>query len=302
MERRLSQLFAADIAIASRGTALVGLIGAGIQNSRTPAMFECEAACLGIPLIYRLIDLNTLSYPPSDLGDLIQWAERSGFSGLNITHPCKQTAMGYVDSCSEDAAAIGAINTIVFSERQRVGHNTDCSGFGASFREDMAGLARGRVLLLGAGGAGSAVGHALLRAGVERLAIFDTDPARSDRLAQQLERRFGPGRSSATADVSTVLPTSDGLVNATPVGTSEYPGIPLDPDCLRAGSWVVDIIYFKSETELLSRARQIGCQTRSGKGMAVYQAAHAFEVITGKEPDVVRMRTHFEKAGRAFDQ
>ncbi len=104
---------AAAVANAPKGTFLVGLIGAGIQDSRTPAMHESEADHLNIPLVYKLIDLTALSLPPEALGDLIQWAESSGFAGLNITHPCKQTAVNFVDSLSEDAAAIEAINTIV---------------------------------------------------------------------------------------------------------------------------------------------------------------------------------------------
>jgi len=260
-------------------------------------MHESEAEYQGVPLIYKLIDLKALSLSLEALGDLVAWAEDSGFAGLNITHPCKQTATAFVDTLSEDAAAVGAINTIVFENGRRIGQNTDCFGFAQSFQEDMVGVAPGKVVLLGAGGAGSAVGHALMRCGVKSLAIHDIDRARTERLAGQLVRRFGPGTARAVSDVSEALSVCDGLVNATPIGTDDHPGIPVDPALLRPELWVADIIYFKSETELLSCARQIGCRTMSGKGMAVYQAARAFELFTGRKPDVARMRSCFDAAG-----
>jgi shikimate dehydrogenase len=259
-------------------------------------MHENEAAHQGLSLTYTLIDLQALSLGPEALGDLIAWAEASGFAGLNITHPCKQAATAFVDSLS-DAAAIGAINTVVFEDGQRIGHNTDCSGFAASFTEDLAGVKTDAVILLGAGGAGSAVGHALLRCGVASLAIHDVDHARADRLADALVRRFGPGTAHAVSELSEPLSVCDGLVNATPIGTDEHPGMPLDAALLRPDLWVVDIIYFTIETDLLSCARRIGCRTISGRGMAVYQAAHAFALFTGRTPDVARMRSFFDAAG-----
>jgi len=286
-------------AAASAGAVVVGLIGAGIDRSRTPAMHEREADALGIPLVYRLIDLTVLALPPDALGGLVAWAESAGFAGVNVTHPCKQAALRCVDALSDDAAAIGAINTIVFKDGRRIGHNTDCSGFGESFRRESAGLATGRAVLLGAGGGGSAVAHALLLADVGALAIHDLDTARAEALVDALCRRFGAGRASAVSDVAAAVAEADGLINATPIGAKADQGLPLDPGLLRPELWVADINYFQSETALLRAARSLGSRTIAGKGMAIFQAAHAFELFTGAKPDAARMERHFDAVQNA---
>jgi len=286
-------------AAAGADAVVVGLIGAGIGRSRTPAMHEREAAALGLRLVYRLIDLNVLALPPEALGDLVAWAEGAGFAGVNVTHPCKQAALRCVDALSDDAAAIGAINTIVFKDGSRIGHNTDCSGFGESFRRAGAGFAKERAILLGAGGGGSAVAHALLLADVGTLAIHDLDAARAEALVDALRRRFGDGRAAAVSDVAAAVAAADGLVNATPIGAKADQGLPLDPGLLRPELWVADINYFQADTALLRAARNLGCRTIAGKGMAIFQAAHAFELFTGRKPDAARMERHFDAVQNA---
>lgn len=301
--RKAMETYAPDLgdaaAAAKAGALLVGLIGTGIQRSRSPSMHEREAAALGIRLIYKLLDLNVLALPVEALGDLIAWAEAAGFAGLNVTHPCKQAAVKHVDALSDDAEAIGAINTVVFKDGTRMGHNTDSSGFGESFRRESDGLAKKRVVLLGAGGAGSAVARALLLNSVGTLAVHDLDAARADQLVKRLCRSFGAGRATAASDISAAVADTDGLVNATPIGTDVNPGMPIDPALIRQDMWAADINYFRSETELLAAARTIGCRTIAGKGMAVFQAAHAFELFTGRKPDAARMERHFDAARRA---
>ena len=278
---------------------LVGLIGAGIQASRTPAMHEREAAHHGLRYVYRLIDLDRLGLSASALDELVLAAERLGFAGLNITHPCKQAATRLVDFLSPDADAIGAINTIVFEDGHRIGHNTDCSGFAESFRRELPEVPRRHVVLLGAGGAGSAVGHALLQLGAGSIAVFDSAPGRAAALATQLEERHGHGRATAVEDLRPPLRTADGLVNTTPVGMAKYPGMPVAANLLRPELWVADIVYFPIRTELLRCAKQRGCRIMTGAGMAVFQAADAFALFTGRAPDAERMRQYFDSAGDA---
>jgi shikimate dehydrogenase len=287
-----------SVSAARSGTVLVGLIGAGIQRSKSPIMHEREAAALNILLSYKLIDLNVLGLGTAALGDLIAWAESAGFAGLNITHPCKQAAVACVDALSEDAKAIGAINTIVFRDRIRMGHNTDCSGFGESFRREAGGFSKRNVVLLGAGGAGSAVARALLLNHVRALAVYDTDGVRAERLVAQLNEPFRMRRAAVATDLTAALATADGLVNATPLGTDMHPGIPIDVQFIRPNMWVADINYFRLETALLAEARKIGCMTIAGRGMAIFQAGHSFELFTGKKPDVERMERHFEASPR----
>ena len=278
---------------------VVGLIGAGIQASRTPAMHEREAIHHGLRYVYRLIDLDRLGLSAAALDELVLAFERLGFAGLNITHPCKQVATRLVDFLSPDADAIGAINTIVFEDGHRIGHNTDCSGFAESFRRELPEVPRRRVVLLGAGGAGSAVGHALLQLGTGSIDVFDIAPGRATTLATQLEERHGRGRARVVEDLRPLLRTADGLVNTTPVGMAKYPGTPVAADLLRPELWVADIVYFPIHTELLHCAEQRGCRTMTGAGMAIFQAAHAFALFTGRAPDAERMRQFFESAGEA---
>lgn len=272
---------------------LIGLIGAGIQASRSPALHMREGAAQGLAYIYRLIDIEQPGLGAERLGELVAMARHFGFAGLNITHPCKQAIIPLLDDLSDDALAIGAVNTVVFADGKTVGHNTDWSGFAEGVRRELAGAPRRRIVQLGAGGAGAAVGHALLTLGAGGLAIFDTDRRRAERLADRLALRFGPGRAVAVADPRVPLATADGLVNATPVGMTGHPGMPVAAEWLRPERWVADIVYFPLETELLRTARAIGCRTMAGGTMAVFQAVGAFRLFAGLEPDADRMLRHF---------
>src|SRR5215470_19403954 len=158
-----------------RKSVQAGLIGAGIQASRSPHLHECEAREAGIVCSYQLIDLAQLGVGVEALPQLLDAAQQQGFAGVNITHPCKQAVIPLLDELSADAAAIGAVNTVVFSAGKRIGHNTDCYGFAESFRRGLPDVALNDVVLLGAGGAGSAAGAAALQLGAERLMIYDID-------------------------------------------------------------------------------------------------------------------------------
>ncbi len=276
----------------------VGLIGAGIQASRTPAMHEREAAEQGLHCDYRLIDLDLLNVGPNALADLLQDVEREGFAGVNITYPCKQAVMPLLHELSDDARAIGAVNTVVLGAGRRTGHNTDWWGFAESFRRELCDVPTTSVVQLGAGGAGAAVAHAMLTLGAAQLAIVDVDVSRAQRLSADLCNRFGAGRATADCNLPEAMAEADGLIHATPTGMAKHPGLPLAPELLHPDLWVAEIVYFPLETELLRAARRIGCRTMNGSGMAVFQAVEAFRLFTGIVPDAPRMRRHFDSMGR----
>jgi len=274
---------------------LVGLVGAGIQASRTPRLHEREGAHLGLRYVYRLIDLETLGLDAGALPDILTAAQRFGFAGLNITHPCKQAVLPLLDELSPDAAALGAVNTVVLKEGRRIGHNTDWSGFAESFRRELPDVHKDRVVQFGAGGAGAAVAHALLTLGAGEVVLIDTLEDRARDLAASLSARFGVGRASMAADIESALVSADGMVNTTPLGMAKYPGMAVPAELLRKDLWVADVVYFPLETELLRQARARGCRTMAGGGMAVFQAVDAFRLFTGMEPDATRMLRHFEE-------
>jgi len=278
---------------ATRTGFLCGLIGAAIQDSRSPALHEREAEAQGLRYVYRLIDLDRLGAGADALPELLTAAKRMGFDGLNVTYPCKQAVVPLLDELSEDACALGAVNTVVIRDGRLIGHNTDGSGFAEGFRRGLPDAKLDRVVLLGAGGAGTAVAHAALTMGVQELAIFDIAAERSKALAARLCSRFGGGRAVALADPVIAMPVADGLIHCTPTGMAKSPGLPLDAEVLRPFHWVAEIVYFPFETELLRVARAKGCRTLDGGGMAVFQAVGAFRLFTGIEPDAERMLRHF---------
>jgi shikimate dehydrogenase len=277
----------------SRPSLLVGLIGAGIGASLTPALHERECAQQGLRSIYRLLDLERLGLNAGDLPELLRAAEWAGFAGLNITHPCKQAVIPLLDELSDDARALGAVNTVVLRDGKRIGHNTDWWGFAEGVKRGLPDAKRDRVVQIGAGGAGSAVAHALLTLGTGRLHLFDTDRSRAEAAAEALCGRFGAGRAVAGTDLPAAMAEADGVVNCTPVGMAKYPGLPLPAELLRPSHWVAEIVYFPLETELLRTARALGCATLDGGRMAVFQAVSAFREFTGLEPDGERMLRHF---------
>lgn len=268
---------------------LVGLLGQHIQESRSPYLHETEADALGLRLIYRLLDTATPSLAGIDPKQLTDAAELLGFAGLNVTHPYKQWALGIASERTDDAALAGSTNTIAFRNGRRVAHNTDLYGFERAFSRNLAGVAHRTCLQIGAGGAGGAVAVALLRSGIERLRIFDTDTARTASLVARLSATFGLARIEALNDLESGLARVDGVVNATPIGMESHPGSPIPLDALQPSMWVADIIYFPLETALLGHAKSVGCRTMNGTGMAVFQAARAFEIFTGYVADEERM-------------
>jgi shikimate dehydrogenase len=290
-----------------------------------------EARAHGLDYVYRTIDLNAAGLAPEQIGEILTWARALGFDALNVTHPCKQSVIPHLDRLDDGAAALGAVNTVVFDRRAgakrpgdgdrragakgtgdgdrragakrpgaleaggTVGYNTDAPGFARGFAEGLPDVATSHVVLLGAGGAGAAVGHALLDIGTEHLTIVDLDVERATVLASELAARHRGAHVDALPfdKLSILLPSADGIVHCTPTGMADHPGRPIDVDLLHPGLWVADIVYRPLDTALLIAARQAGCRTLDGGRMAVHQAAIAFELITGIAPDADRMSHHF---------
>lgn len=276
-----------------RAAILVGLIGANIQKSLSPALFEDACAAAGLDGHYHLMDLDRL--PGRRLPDLLAAARTAGFAGVNVTFPCKEAVLPLLDEVSPEAREIGAVNTVTIGRDGRtVGHNTDRTGFRRSVEET---LGRRRVegqtaVLVGAGGAGRAAAFALFDLGLRRLLVADRDRAQAESLAASVGRH----RCETVTDAAAALAGASGLVNATPVGMSGFPGLPVSPDALSARHWLADVIYTPLETELVLGARARGTQAMGGAGMCVHQAAEAFRLFTGRTADVARMKNTFAEA------
>lgn len=286
---------------AFRDSFLVGLIGTGIGPSLTPPLHEREADAQGLRYLYRRLDLDALALPATAIGDVVDAARISGYDGLNVTHPCKQLVLDHVDELAPEAESLAAVNTIVFDDGRSIGHNTDVSGFARGFELGLPDAALDQVALLGAGGAGAAVAHGLLGLGARRVTIFDRDEQRSRSLATALCEVFGaqratPGRLDPEHEqLTAVLSEADGLVHATPTGMREDPGLPLPAELIHPKLWVAEVVYRPLDTELVLTARDRGCRVLDGGRMAVFQAADAFALFTGREPDADRLLRHFDE-------
>jgi shikimate dehydrogenase len=258
-------------------------------------MHMAEAHHQNLQYSYELLDLDNIAGGPAALRDVLLKAEASGFAGVNITHPCKQSVIEFLHDVSDDVRALGAVNTVVFSQGRRIGHNTDWFGFTEGFKLGLPGARIETVTQLGAGGAGSAVAYALLKMGTRVLNIFDTDTDKALQLTKMLSANFADRHVRAITSLSEALDHSDGLVNATPIGMRSHPGLPLPKVLLRPSLWVAEVVYFPLETALLTVARSLGCPTADGGGMAVFQAVEAFRLFSGVQPDANRMLHWFRQ-------
>lgn len=276
---------------------LLGLIGRGILASRSPWLHEHEADAQGLRLVYSLFDFAELDLEEADLPRMLLALELAGFAGVNVTHPYKLAVISHLDALSDEAKRIGAVNTVAFRDGRRIGYNTDVTGFAGAFRQSLAGVAIDRVVQVGAGGGGAATAYALLDLGIKEITIHDLDTRRAEALTERLARHFDSSRLVVGTNLSEAVSAADGVVNATPMGMSDHPGMAVPSELLRPNLWVVDIVYFPLETILLAAARQAGGRVMDGSEMAVYQAVGAYEIFTGRPADAERMRRAF----RALD-
>jgi len=264
----------------------VALVGAGIERSLSPALHEREGRLLGFDYRYRLLDLPD----GAQIDEVIEQCRRDGLRGLNVTHPFKQQVLGSLDRLSPEAAALGAVNTVVFGSSGTEGHNTDTAGFRDAFAAGLPDAAIDRVVVVGAGGAGAAVAYALLGLDAGQVRVVDSRRDRADGLVAKLADHFGPGRAVAADRIE--LHHADGLVHATPTGMGGGGESAVDPELLDPRLWVAEVVYLPLDTQLLRDARAAGCTTLDGGAMVAYQAAGSLELFTGAAPDRERMAAH----------
>ncbi|GAC1341170.1 MAG: shikimate dehydrogenase [Bradyrhizobium sp.] len=268
---------------------LTGLVGAPIAHSAAPAMHEQAARALGIRCHYHLIEVAGAGR--EELRALLDGVRRLGFAGVNVTFPYKEAVVDLLDELSPVAATVGAVNTVVVRDHRLVGHNTDTTGFARAASHLVEGIGKGAVALIGAGGVGRAIAFALANLGVAEIRIFDADRTRAEKLAPLLRPH---GEGVVVNAVEDAVRGAVGVVNATPVGMLPSRGTPVPEALLHDGLWVADAVYFPLLTPLLMAAKARGARIMTGRELAIYQAADAFELFTGLSPSTIEM-------GNAFD-
>lgn len=259
---------------------IIGLFGFPVEHSLSPYMQNAAFSHCGLDYCYI-----PFSVQPDHLSNAIAAIRSLNFCGVNLTIPHKETCIPYLDSLDEEAAAIGAVNTITHSSGLLTGHNTDGRGFAMTLQEQGISPTGAKALIIGAGGASRAVGHYLSRT-CTVLHIYNRARERAENLASFLSRMEA---NTGIINNLTSLSEYDIIINATPLGLKDSDPLPLDPEHLHAGQAVCDLIYRK--TPLLVHAHQHGCRTADGLGMLLWQGAYAFELWTGIPAPVEVMRT-----------
>src|ERR1700731_1008323 len=280
---------------------LVGLLGANIQGSMSPALFADAFAAAGIDGYYHLLDADRL---PGRLPQLFEAIKTAGFIGANVTFPFKQEIIPLLDAVDPSAAQVGAVNTVMFAPDGRAtGYNFDRAGWRNSFDESIGGASAkdATVVQIGAGGAGRAVAFALMDLGVADLVLHDLDTARANALRADLSSHYGASRCRLAQDLQRDIAAAAGVVNATQVGMRGFPGNPVPVAALKAAHWAADVIYTPLQTEFLKAAAAKGARTLNGTGMCVHQAVAVFAQLTGVTPDPARLRRAFATAVAARD-
>ncbi|MHC2623106.1 shikimate dehydrogenase [Bradyrhizobium huanghuaihaiense] len=268
---------------------LTGLIGAPIAHSASPAMHERAAEALGLRGHYQLIEVAGAD--AAGLAMMLEGVRRLGFAGVNVTFPYKEAVVPLLDELAPTAATMAAVNTVVVRDGRLIGHNTDTTGFGRAVAPLLASSGNA-VAVIGTGGVGKAIAFALASLKVTDLRIFDSEPARAEKLAALLARHGGARVATSVEDA---LAGATGLVNGTPVGMLPNRDTPVPASLLRENLWVADAVYSPLITPLLAAARAKGARIMTGRELAIYQAADAFELFTGLAPST-------EVMGEAFDE
>ncbi|MEK4154904.1 shikimate dehydrogenase [Paenibacillus sp. FSL H3-0329] len=268
------------------GNILLGVMGDPIIQSKSPIMHEAALQALGIPGAY--VPLHIL---PEKLGDAVQAIRTLGFRGVNVTIPHKVAVMEYLDVLDESAVAVGAVNTIVNDNGVLTGYNTDGIGYVRSLKaEAISDLSGAKIMVIGAGGAARGIVAALLQEKPSSIIIANRSAEKAEDLATQC-RSKGNVIGISMNEVAEMLSSVDVLINTTSVGM--YPHMdetPIDPELLREGMVVSDLIYNPLRTRLLLEGLERGCTIHGGLGMFVYQGAYALEYWTGQPAPTEIMR------------
>lgn len=256
-------------------TRIVGLVADPVGHLKGFREFNARFARLGAPVVMMPAHVRA-----GKLREFILGARQlSNLQGLIVSLPHKRTVIDHIDAVSTDAAEIGAVNAIRRQDDGTLfGDNFDGKGLVRAMLADRIMPEDRQVLLLGAGGAGRAIGFALAGAGAAMLGIHDLDAGRATSLADSLRDRLGP--VAAVVDVPEAT-GFDMVVNATPLGLADDDPSPLTLSTLRSEHIVVDIVN-RPETRLIAAARALDCVTQLGNAMMAAQVSEVADFLLGR--------------------
>lgn len=269
-------------------TKLYALIGSPVGHSGSPAMYNYSFAKTGVDAAYLAFDI-----PLENVKEGVEALKALHVGGFNVTMPDKTAAAGLVDAISPAAKLIGACNTVTVSDDGKLtGHNTDGIGFVQNLREHGVEVQGKRLVVLGAGGAATAICVQAALDGAQEIAIFN----RADEFYANGEKTVEKLCAAVPSCKVSIHPLEDEtalaaavnscelLVNATKVGMKPLDGQTLiDEKLLRKDLIVADTVYNPRKTLLIEQAEQAGCTAIGGIGMLLWQGVAAFKLFTGKD-------------------
>jgi shikimate dehydrogenase len=271
---------------------LTGSFATPAAENPTVAMVEAAYRHHGLDARYINCDVA-----PGALGDAVRGARAMGWAGFNCSIPHKVAVIEHLDGVADSAALIGAVNCVVRRDGGYIGENTDGQGFLTSLRTvvDPAGAA---LVVFGAGGAARAIAVEAALAGAASITIVNRDRGRGRELVALLAERTPTRAELVVWDSTYRVPDSVGIVvNATSVGL--FPDVDahvdVDPETLRPGTIVADVIPNPPRTRLIREAEARGCTVLDGLGMLVDQGAISIRHWTGIDPDPAVMRATLEE-------
>jgi len=257
----------------------VVLIGHPVAHSLSAAMQQAAFDSAGIDAKYELWDRAPIALP-----DAIEEVRGDEFLGANVTIPHKERVVPMIDKLTEEAQATGAVNTLTREGRRLVGHNTDVPGFNVAL-DKLVGRQKmpRQAVVLGAGGGARAVVYGLIRAGFQRIIVFNRHLHRAEglvkhfgRTASHMDLKAMPWHDSI---IESELAKTKVLINATSIGLANDES-PVPTEVLTGDLLVLDLIY--NRTRLLRGAEAAGAVALDGETMLLHQGAAAFALWTGQ--------------------
>lgn len=278
-------------------SATYGILGWPVEHSRSPAMHNAAFRAKGIDAVYVRFPVH-----PDDVAAAVRGLKALGVRGANVTVPHKEAVIPHLDDLSREAAAIGAVNTIVRDHDRLIGHNTDAPGLTRALEEAQVTLEGARVVVLGAGGAARAAVVGLAERGASHITIAARRPEQAELLAESLTPHCtcplaatGFARDALAAsfeEANLLVQSTSATLASAPDAASFAASLPLEQ--LPADTAVVDLVYKPRETTVLARARERGLKAVDGLGMLLHQGALAFELWTHLHAPLSVMRAVLE--------
>ncbi|HCL68873.1 MAG: shikimate dehydrogenase [Gammaproteobacteria bacterium] len=270
----------------------LGLIGNAISKSRAPSLHIFLGKIHGYRVSYELFDQSRND--PNECVKKINHLKQTQYQGCNITYPFKQTALSSVDKLEVSSALVGATNTIRFGENV-VATNSDYSGFIRAIKTNLPDQDFGSSLLLGAGGVGRAVAYGLGSFSEGPVIIYDPSAERATALANELQQKGFDATAIHYSDLAHVSQSVEGILNCSPIGHYQSPGMPIDASCIGNQKWAFDAVYTPLDTQFLRTCRQANLSVVTGFELFFYQGLESFEFWTGQSIDEHNLKDAFIK-------